>query len=108
MWIETYSGILVNTDKLASIQKSYDWYYDGTATCGIYGTGTINYLGDHYKLDKNSICLFSFLDKNAKKVEYIYNHIFKELMDSFSHNTGFICIPELTEKYSTEFDEIKE
>lgn len=108
MWIETYDGRFINTDKLASIEKAYNQYYDGTATCSIYGTGTIKYLENHYKLDKNSICLFSFFDKNENKVEYIYNHILRELMDSFSRNTGFICIPELMEKYSKEFDAFEE
>lgn len=107
MWIKTYDGNLINVDKLASIEKFGSLRSDEIVTYCLYGTAIINFLGD-YASDKNAICIFKFSDTNKKKVEYIYNHVVKKIIDSFSHNKGFICIPSLIDKYSKEFDAFEE
>ena len=107
MWIETYDGRFINADKLASIQSERSSYANGTFRYCIYGTGVINYLGNCY-LDKNAICICRISDTKKREVEYVYNNVLRELKEAFYGEAKFICIPELTEKYSKEFDAFEE
>lgn len=102
MWIKTYDGRFINTDKLASILGNRERCNDEYIYC-IYGTGVINYLGNCY-LDKNAICICRISDTKKREVEYVYNNVLRELREAFYGEAKFICIPELTEKYSKEFD----
>lgn len=106
MWIKTYDGRFINTDKLASILGNRERRNDEYIYC-IYGTGVINYLGNCY-LDKNAICICRISDTKKREVEYVYNNVLRELKEAFYGEAKFICIPELTEKYSKEFDAFEE
>lgn len=104
MWIKTYDGRFINTDKLASIQSERSSYANGTFIYCIYGAGVISYLEQYDVMDKNTICIFKISDTNERKVKYVYNNVLRELKEAFYGEAKFICIPELTEKYSKEFD----
>lgn len=104
MWIETYDGRFINTDKLASIKSERSSYANGTFTYCIYGAGVISYLEQYDVMDKNAICICKISDINERKVKYVYNNVLIELREKFYGEAKFICIPELTEKYSKEFD----
>ena len=43
-----------------------------------------------------------------EKLNIVYNNVLIELREKFYGEAKFICIPELTEKYSKEFDACEE
>lgn len=104
MWIETHDGRFINADKLASITSKRSSYANGTFIYCIYGAGVISYLEQYNVMDKNTICIFEISDTNERKVKYVYNNVLRELREAFYGEVKFICIPELTEKYSKEFN----
>lgn len=71
-------------------------------------SSVISYLEQYDVMDKNTICIFKISDTNERKVKYVYNNVLRELREKFYGEAKFICIPELTEKYSKEFDAFEE
>ena len=107
MWIETYDGQFINTDKLASIKSECFGYDNGIFVYSLYGATFIDNI-NNCDLNKNVIFILRISDTNERKIKHINNNVLRELKEVFYGKVKFICIPELMEKYSKEFDAFEE